>query len=153
MEAQDPLPAASASSSDGPGGGGGGGNGDHWGRSRGSIVEVCSILGLVAMPADGLYIISKHSVLGLVKTDALDYGRRGIRVSAVCPGFVDTTLLTPEYRVLLDWSIRKNPGILFLITADMPILPHDVCYSAYICFFAFFPRDFNWTSLADKASH
>ncbi|KAF6237302.1 hypothetical protein HO173_004771 [Letharia columbiana] len=125
MEAQDPLPAASASSSDGPGGGGGGGNGDHRGRSRGSILEVCSILGLVAMPADGLYIISKHGVLGLVKTDALDYGKRGIRVSAVCPGFVDTTLLMPQYRVLLDWSIRKNPGILFLITVDMPILPHD----------------------------
>lgn len=77
--------------------------------TRGSIVELCSILGLVAMPEDGLYTISKHGVMGLVKTDALDYGKKGIRVNAVCPGFVDTPLLTAEYRVLLDWNIKKNP--------------------------------------------
>lgn len=104
MEGQEPLPVSSSSSGSSEGISGGGGNG-----SRGSIVQVCSILGLVAMPEDGLYTISKHGVMGLVKTDALDYGRKGIRVNAVCPGFVDTPLLTPEYRVLLDWNIKKNP--------------------------------------------
>ena len=106
MEAQEPLPSRHhhvASE------GSGSGNENENNGTRGSIIQVCSILGLLAMPQDGLYTISKHGVMGLVKTDALDYGPKGIRVNAVCPGFVDTPLLTPEYRVLLDWNIRKNP--------------------------------------------
>ena len=54
------------------------------------------------MPEDGLYAISKHGVMGLVKTDALDCAKRGIRVNAVCPGFVDRPWLSSEYRVLVS---------------------------------------------------
>lgn len=61
------------------------------------------------MPEDGLYTISKHGVMGLVKTDALDYAKKDIRVNAVCPGFVDTPLLNAEYRELLKWQIGKAP--------------------------------------------
>ncbi|KFY94927.1 hypothetical protein V498_03641, partial [Pseudogymnoascus sp. VKM F-4517 (FW-2822)] len=54
--------------------------------SRGSIVIVSSLLGIRALPLDGMYTISKHAVLGMMKTDALDYATKGIRINAVCPG-------------------------------------------------------------------
>ncbi|EXJ88953.1 hypothetical protein A1O3_02017 [Capronia epimyces CBS 606.96] len=54
--------------------------------SRGSIVVVSSLLGIRAMPQNSLYTISKHAILGLVRTDALDYAAKGIRINAVCPG-------------------------------------------------------------------
>lgn len=44
------------------------------------------------MPHAPSYVMSKHGVVGLTKTDVLDYASRGIRVSAVCPGFVRTNL-------------------------------------------------------------
>ncbi|KAL1858200.1 hypothetical protein VTK73DRAFT_7911 [Phialemonium thermophilum] len=76
--------------------------------SRGAIVNVDSVLGLLAMPKIALYTMSKHCVLGLTKTDALDYARLGVRVNAVCPGFIDTPLLTEEARNVLAPSIAKT---------------------------------------------
>ncbi|KAF8856087.1 short chain dehydrogenase/ reductase [Acephala macrosclerotiorum] len=79
------------------------------GKSRGSIINIDSILGLLAMPGNGIYTITKHALLGMVKTDALDYAKQGIRVNAICPGFVDTPLVTAEIRNLLRPSIDKTP--------------------------------------------
>ncbi|KAI7197189.1 hypothetical protein KC363_g499 [Hortaea werneckii] len=63
---------------------------------RGTIVNVASMLGLVAAspstPAVA-YTASKHGVMGLTKTDAVMYAPRGIRINAVCPGYVATPLL------------------------------------------------------------
>jgi len=77
--------------------------------SRGTIVIVSSLLGIRAMPLDGLYTISKHAILGMMKTDALDYATKGIRINAVCPGFIDTPLVTPAIRELLKPQIDKTP--------------------------------------------
>jgi NAD(P)-dependent dehydrogenase (short-subunit alcohol dehydrogenase family) len=60
---------------------------------RGSIVNVASAAGLNGLPYSAHYTASKHGVVGLTKTAALEYGRRGLRVNAVCPGFVDTPLV------------------------------------------------------------
>lgn len=74
MAAQEPLEVAAADKVEGrvP--------------ARGAIVNVDSILGLLAMPTLGLYTISKHGLVGLTRTDALDYARKGVRVNGVCPG-------------------------------------------------------------------
>ncbi|OJJ05923.1 hypothetical protein ASPVEDRAFT_154040 [Aspergillus versicolor CBS 583.65] len=77
--------------------------------SRGSIINVNSILGVVAMPENSLYTVSKHAILGLTKTDALDYAKLGVRVNSVCPGFVDTPLMTPDIRDFLKPNIDKTP--------------------------------------------
>ena len=59
----------------------------------GVIVNVASVMGTVGMRGGAAYVAAKHGVLGLTKVAALEYGRRGIRVSAVCPGFITTPLL------------------------------------------------------------
>ncbi|MCW0216428.1 MAG: SDR family oxidoreductase [Pseudonocardia sp.] len=66
---------------------------------EGAIVNMASILGSVAVPGAAAYVASKHAVVGLTRTTALDYAQTGIRVNAVGPGFIDTPLLserTPE---------------------------------------------------------
>lgn len=59
---------------------------------RGSIVNVASICGVIGLPNTSDYTMSKHAVVGLVKTDATTYSSRGIRINAVCPGIIDTPM-------------------------------------------------------------
>jgi NAD(P)-dependent dehydrogenase (short-subunit alcohol dehydrogenase family) len=59
----------------------------------GSIINNGSIVGTIAFPHCGIYTASKHAVLGLTKTAALEYGRQGIRVNAVSPGPIGTDML------------------------------------------------------------
>ncbi|ELK55614.1 short-chain family oxidoreductase [Haloferax sp. BAB-2207] len=59
----------------------------------GVIVNMASILGKVGFANAAPYVAAKHGVLGLTKTAAIEYAEQGVRVNAVCPGFVDTPLL------------------------------------------------------------
>jgi NAD(P)-dependent dehydrogenase (short-subunit alcohol dehydrogenase family) len=63
------------------------------GPARGSIVNTASVAGLMGAPGLGSYDASKHAVVGLTKTAALEVGAFGIRVNAICPGIIRTPML------------------------------------------------------------
>src|SRR5579863_3930146 len=67
--------------------------------SGGAIVNMASVLGLVGSAGVSAYSASKHGVLGLTKTAALENAQAGIRVNAVCPGFVETPMSDRTLRI------------------------------------------------------
>ncbi|QIN79773.1 SDR family oxidoreductase [Rubrobacter marinus] len=62
------------------------------GRGRGSIVNVSSVAGLLGVGDRAAYNASKHGLIGLTRTLAAEWGGRGVRVNAVCPGWVKTEM-------------------------------------------------------------
>jgi NAD(P)-dependent dehydrogenase (short-subunit alcohol dehydrogenase family) len=75
----------------------------------GTIVATASLAGLVAMPGDPLYTMTKHAVVGYVRAAAPTLVADGIRVNAVCPGFADTPLIA---------NVKSRFGDFPLLAAD-----------------------------------
>lgn len=71
-------------------------------QGKGVIVNTASISAFIAGGGGSAYTVSKHGVLGLTRQLAFEYGRKGVRVNAICPGPIHTGmtdyLLTPEGR-------------------------------------------------------
>jgi NAD(P)-dependent dehydrogenase (short-subunit alcohol dehydrogenase family) len=75
-------------------------------QGHGAIVNNASILGSVAFAGASAYTASKHGLLGLTRCAALEYATKGVRVNAVCPGFVRTPMLE-RAGLLADEPNRK----------------------------------------------
>lgn len=78
----------------------------------GSIVNVSSIAGLIGFPGLPAYVASKHGVIGLTKTAALENAEKGVRVNAVCPG----PIMTP----MLERLMETTPGFRDQLLAGVP---------------------------------
>jgi NAD(P)-dependent dehydrogenase (short-subunit alcohol dehydrogenase family) len=61
-------------------------------QGAGAIVNTSSIGGLIGAPRQPIYGATKHAVLGMTKAAAVEYGRKGIRINAVCPGIIRTDM-------------------------------------------------------------
>lgn len=72
-------------------------------RNKGSIVNTASIAGLVGTPDVAVYSASKHAVIGLTKSAALECAGTGVRVNCVCPGLIESRMLS----AIID---GRNPG-------------------------------------------
>ena len=82
-------------------------------QGSGAIVNCSSIGGLIGLPGRAVYHAAKHGVLGLTKSAALEYASRGIRINAVCPGTVDTPMVSA--------MLAKGADAMKEVMRDQPI--------------------------------
>jgi NAD(P)-dependent dehydrogenase (short-subunit alcohol dehydrogenase family) len=78
----------------------------------GAIVNNASVAGLIAEPGIGSYVAAKHGVIGLTKAAAMEYASQGIRINALAPGLVETTMTKAWF---------DDPNLRAYFTANTPL--------------------------------
>jgi NAD(P)-dependent dehydrogenase (short-subunit alcohol dehydrogenase family) len=82
-------------------------------NGKGAIVNTSSAAGLIAVLSNPAYPASKHGVVGLTKTTAIEFARRGIRVNAVCPG--------PTRTGMHETLVAVSPDTVEMLIENVPI--------------------------------
>ena len=82
-------------------------------QESGAIVNNSSIGGLIGLPGRAIYHATKHGVIGLTKSAALEYAARGIHINAICPGVIDTPMVAA--------MVAKEPETMKDIMKEQPI--------------------------------
>lgn len=84
-------------------------------RKHGScaIVNCSSIGGVIGLPGRAIYHASKHGVIGLTRSAALEYASKGIRINGICPGTINTPMVAEK--------LKKEPEAMKEILKDQPI--------------------------------
>lgn len=91
-------------------------------EAKGQIVIISSIAGLFAGPSVAGYTVGKHALIGLTRTLARDYGPQGVRVNAVCPGWVQTPMADQEMdEFAAHAGLPSRAEAYATVTADVPL--------------------------------
>jgi NAD(P)-dependent dehydrogenase (short-subunit alcohol dehydrogenase family) len=78
-------------------------------QGKGGIVNVSSVVGLVGdISGVAPYTATKHGIVGLTKSAALEFATRGVRINTICPGFIDTDMLKPIFDAADDKEATRN---------------------------------------------
>ncbi len=90
-------------------------------QRRGSLVLMASIAALAAGEGVCGYTTAKHALLGLTRSLARDYGPQGVRVNAVCPGWVRTPMADAEMQPLMERHGESLDAAYARVTAEVPL--------------------------------
>ncbi len=89
-------------------------------RGSGVIVNVVSSAGWIGYPYTAAYSASKHALLGYTRVCALELGKRGVRVHAVCPHYVDSPMTDESVRRIVDKTGRSAEEARAMLAAQNP---------------------------------
>ena len=82
-------------------------------QGSGAIINLSSVAGVTGFPGHAAYTASKHGVIGLTKTAAIDYAKAGIRVNAICPAYTHTPML--------DRMLKQQPELEAKLISRVPL--------------------------------
>ena len=96
-------------------------------RGEGSMVATASVAGLLPYAGDPMYAATKHGIVGFVRSVAPQLGRDGVRVHAICPGGIDTAMVSERQKEAMSMAGRPvlDPAEVAAAVADL--LARDDC--------------------------
>ena len=100
----------------------------------GAIVNVSSVGGLIGFPRMGPYVATKHGIIGLTKTAALEYATHHIRVNVLCPGLIDTPMADRVVKGLQAGGIDAEHLVMSLTPLRRRGTPAEIAEAAvWLC--------------------